>query len=1037
VDGVVTLAATTDLTGASEIVVPEGMTLNLTGAQFRQLTGDGVISGDGTVNITGITQADVDAGLDLSDITAVAGTLTFVGNVVLKATTDIGSATINVDADGDGDVDLSEANYIPEGMDFVSNVGFSINLADGQQLTMATVDQAHNRVVDGGANTKVIFTFTDEGSAEIDFNDGDAEVSGVNLAYYTNLTTLQVRPSLVADENVEQILGNLDEDTVVVIDEPVVPGDNADPTFRNVVITAGTEVNGDLIFENLNVEDPDFLKLTDVSLTLQGGVVITGDIDVSGAPLLDQGFETLTIISEGDEVNEIGDDVQASLNNLLDVRIEADQELIIGGDIEFSTQDEELDSASLLITGTADVTIEQLDIDNDGEFIAELTITNNGTGTLTVTGSSPALDTADGQTVRLAGSGDMVFGTVTTDPETEEVTDIDGLFVRSGPIAIDASDASGDIDFGTLISIGDITFTSGSGITSLVIGGDDVGEDGEPSYSALGEDIGQVWSFDLSDAAAGSTLTIDVDTVEFYDNAGKGVFTLGEGVTLVINGDQTFSDLDGLTVTGGTMQIQGHVDFSNISDDDGADTDEIGLVLTSVDIELDAGAAVRMTDAQYAAFAAAGGTITGAGTTYVVDADTDDLDGFGNDVANVSDFRGITSLQIDGTLEDDLVMTAEQALVSREVEIDAEGVVSNATWDDDSNAATAEVVRAVQDLRGLDPAMDISILVTQDVDLSGLQRADVPVGNDLAGDDTIEVPYDTDAEDQHDIDLTVTDLMLDNVIDGDGSSAAADVLAQLSSLSVDVEVDTGLTDLAGDPVIETSTIEATYDAAEDLWNAVGNNAAIGEADNIGGYLAEMASITWTAVGNTAGTVLNNGGVADLEAVADVKDIFRFVAAPDDSGDLVIGGLDVSAVEADRDVLDFNAFLTAGATIQNATNVGFLLPVSDAALADETTAIGLDNEFLLGEVADLTDVDTVAELVSALEDTGLLDAVDIAIGDRAVLMLAEDGGTGAVVYYINNASGAGVLASEVTLVGTFTGTSVDLLDNMSTNNLVLV
>ena len=164
----VTLNAGTDLTGIASLAVHEGTTLNLTAAQFQQLTGNGTIiltanpaiTADTVINITGLTAADIAGGFSLG---SVAGDL--IVNLQLAES-----------------VDLSAANLT--GVD-------SITFGDGVTLTLGDVQQADGVAIVGGANSVLKFTDTAAGAFE------SIDASGFDV---TELHMLNV---LVDDRNID------------------------------------------------------------------------------------------------------------------------------------------------------------------------------------------------------------------------------------------------------------------------------------------------------------------------------------------------------------------------------------------------------------------------------------------------------------------------------------------------------------------------------------------------------------------------------------------------------------------------------------------------------------------------------------------------------------------------------------------------------------------------------------------------------------------------------------------------------------------
>jgi hypothetical protein len=1035
----ITLAATTDLTGVTKIIIPAGMTLNLTAAQFQQLNGKGLVDNNGTINITNLKQTDVDAGFDLSGIHNIGagkyGTITLAENVVLKngtllgenlGTGVIGGAAMRVE--GSVNAILPATSVVTATIDeldngkAVTNLGFAFGLTANQEITLANEVQAHNRVITGATGTKVTFSFTNIPAATVDFFDnGAAALPGLNLAYYANVSTVSVLPALVAGTNVEQRLGNLNKDTLVLIDQPTTVS-AVNPTYRNVEVATGDTVAGSLAFQNLNYNDPLFVKLTDLALTLKGGSTITGALDIPGGLVVSQGFKTLTINSQGSTVNTIGnitagvDGVVATENNLLDVVVNASSNLV-AGDIVFTSVTASSATAEAKFTvatgSTANVTLTKLNIaDAD---VDTLTVTNNGSGTLTVTGASPAITTgATAETINFKGTGAIKFGTVTTDATTGLVTDIDPSVATAAALTINASTLSGALDLGTVTPSDDFTFTAGTGVTKLTLGGDDsLNVDADTATAQL--NTGDVWSVDLSTAAAGSTLTIDNSAV-FNASTGQVDIKLGTSGnnTVVFDGTNTIGNLDKFSIAGkGTLQIKGAVNFTALGTTTTGTVTTQDLTLGDLDIVLAAGASVQMTDAQYAAFIAAGGTITGAGTTLLVD----DMN-----AGNLTTYRGLTAIQIDKALAPTptITMTPEQAAVATIV-TNTLGVVTAAAWDNPDVTGTANPYLA-GDLRDAAVTANFTVVINQAANVTTLK-----------GIDQFVLPNDATALTMNDIALTINNTDLPNLITAAGPTGAVATqatanLAQLSSLTVNVNVDLGTTNLAG--VHDTSNGQFVFTYASPNWTVAGNAAAIGNAQGnptIDALLSKATAIAWNEVGSTATEYVSNvtGNVFDLSANTNVVDTFKFVASPE-----------FSSASAGTDIVNFN--VTAGAdTAVDKINLDLL--TSDIALTDLAAGgatFAADNVYFsnggVAAVAEVTNVTfgaftsgqavTLNGVTVTAPASGLTAATVAGIFDsNAASATPADVLTGAETF----ASTSGAAANVVTITADATGAQADL------------
>jgi len=433
------LNSATDLTDVDQIIVPEGETLTLTADQFQQLLNAGQITGidaDGnsttefSVVITGLTQDHVDDGLDLSAIGAdnvydVDGNLVsrgitvhLDGDVNLKSTTVLGTlADLEFVLDGTETLGLATINQLsPTG-----NATF--NTSTG--LWESTVEAGDGLTVTGNADNSVELQFVGGFGP---YNTFDA--SGIDVGY------LRMPNVLVADRDVD-LLQDIGDDypvTKVIYNSlGELPG-YVRPIDQVVIIEQGTSedpnvVPGFLVFNDYQ-DDSAVVSLT---ITMEGDTSIDGNLRLTTVAkdpeLLPRNFDTLTINSWGDpgQVNSITGDISPLTvnantleNDLLNVVIDAQVDFTVGGAIYFNSTDTDGtdEAAELSLTGTADVTVEQLNIDDtNGDGIDTLTIDNQlAGGTLTVTGSSPGI--ADGNTaasdaeeIIIKGTGHNVFGT--------------------------------------------------------------------------------------------------------------------------------------------------------------------------------------------------------------------------------------------------------------------------------------------------------------------------------------------------------------------------------------------------------------------------------------------------------------------------------------------------------------------------------------------------------------------------------------------------------------------------------------------------
>ncbi|MBL1269839.1 MAG: hypothetical protein COA87_019245, partial [Halomonas sp.] len=307
----------------------------------------------------------------------------------------------------------------------------------------------------------------------------------------------------------------------------------------------------------------DASELRTLDLTLMGGTEIDGNLDLTNTAgtdqnLIPQRFQTLTINSEGtaenllngETANVITGNITATPtstpdvdpseeNNLKNVVINASQDFVLEGDLVFSSvsddtrfeaTNDDAATVTLEINGDADVSIQQIDVTDPD--IDTLVINNAGSGTLTVTGASPAINGDGGEleTLTLEGTGDIVFGT-------------DGEGITSATVStIDASALSGDLTLGEVTDVdsADFAFTAGSGVTTMTLTTDELNADVNADPAESG------WSIDYTNAAAGSGLRLGED-LDF--TAGPLSINMGTNGTLYIDADTDLTALD-LTLLG-------------------------------------------------------------------------------------------------------------------------------------------------------------------------------------------------------------------------------------------------------------------------------------------------------------------------------------------------------------------------------------------------------------------------------------------------------------------------------------------------------
>lgn len=529
--GTITLDPTTNLTGVDTITVPEGGVLNLTAAQFLQLQGAGTIVGvdedgnptsDYSVNITGLTQADIDNGpLDLSDITADNVTLSLAESVELSD-----DDVLDLDGASSGEVEVL--------------------LADGQDLGIALFSQADGLDVTGTGDTDVFFRFADEDGSPVTFFTS-LDASGYSV---TQLHALNV---FAGGFNVEFLLDDLAGAVdLVIYHDPEALG-LLNTTNRVVIVEEGVSVGNNttaLAFNDLDAGD----EVITLTLNLMGGVELNGDIVIGGQTpppnTMPLWLQNVTIVSEGNgsvpnlltgETNNVFDGDLTPFpagaspglvnNNLLDVDVIANLAFEMTGQILLNrrTADDDED-ATVSFSGPAAVTIKGIDTSGSDTVIDTLTVSNTG-GPLTITAGSDALQLDGTENLVFTGDGDILLDTDTTMAATDN--GVDGGDELS---SIDASAFSGDLTLNVVenIDAANFSFTTGNGVTTATF------TDGDLASTGPGENG---WSFDYSNAAAGSELHL-AGALSGATAGSELSINMGPNGVLFIDSTMDLSDLD-------------------------------------------------------------------------------------------------------------------------------------------------------------------------------------------------------------------------------------------------------------------------------------------------------------------------------------------------------------------------------------------------------------------------------------------------------------------------------------------------------------
>lgn len=1046
--GEITMHPDTNLSGATAIVIPEGTTVNMTAAQYEQIVDGGngsSFSGLGVLNITDLlgepeldTNGDPIPGAFASDINLSGVPVEMMGSISLAAGVDSMRLTGNI-----GIAQFEEREIAdPDNTDFVSvqtshnfheltgeTQGFSFVLAEDQNLIFTTEAQAHNRVVEGDGS-KVTLAFAVLLDSQVNFNTlgGTLAVDGLNLAYYSDLTDLEVLQALVAGTNVEQILGNLDENTVVQISEFIAGANFANPTFRDVEVLEGVTVAGGLVFENLNDELPDSLKLTELSLSLLGDATITGTVDISGAPLLDQGFETLTINSLGDDPNTINN-VVATGNDLIDVVINAEQDLSVQTiTLSFVPKTPgQTSDATLTVNGDADVTIKTLD--STDPDINVVNIDNNLTGgaTLTFTGGSAAFEGDDTDSLILTGAGNTVFD---TEGASTGGIDSDSLSL------IDASEHTGDLDLGRIISVDEANFSlltsAGNASATLQATMNDQGFNAavlaynaalaaDPvvpgnvtaALTALTTAAGLLGFVDANEDPLAFTQANAADLIAEFRPEWN--FELGANTELTIDGDDIVGAdfvAGALVISGGKLIIEGEVDLRDLA----------VLDISDVEIELAAGARILMTDEQFDALDNV--TFSGPGQTLEVD---DALLAELSIVNDITDIRGVTEIQLEEGLVEDITMTAEQARIATVVDADGNPVLVDFDVDPTVIDAAGDPVEA-GDFRTLTGSV-VTVEVTGNddlTDLAGLNRIEI-VSDDLVD---LKVALDLDGANNQ---VAALQTAAGGAFDG----TFFDVLSNFTveaSFEVLSQFDPETTLFVANPIVEDVNFDIVRDVNGDVTSvSVSGGSSLGFAQSDAGFqelleAGQVTEVVFENVGSLNSILVSGNFVGSYDAGGIFyESTFEFGA---NAGSVAEGvGTDgniftiaeFTAGAAASDILDFTAMPVDNTNTAPATGHEFIAVGTEASIGDDATII----VFTAGVAADAATI--VTQFADGAGDFRSADATarnaDFAI-DSQLIFLIDDGAGNTGVWYWDDTVGAvgdGIVdADELSQIAQLTG-----------------
>jgi len=261
-----------------------------------------------------------------------------------------------------------------------------------------------------------------------------------------------------------------------------------------------------------------------------------------------------------------------------------------------------------------------------------------------------------------------------------------------------------------------------------------------------------------------------------------------------------------------------------------------------------------------------------------------------------------------------------------------------------------------------------------------------------------------------------------------GGSAATGVVINLSSsaiLSTTIATNASLA-TSSDILSVASNTLVNVGTAETVSTRVDSLSGFENITGSGGTDYLIGSSSANSISGGAGADYINPGLgADTITGGAAADTIVLTETTSSSDTVVFSGATTALNGADiitgfvlaADVLSFSS-LTAGSLTATIT-AGTMATAT--ALATETTSIALaTNKVYVAQVATAAGIDTAAEVITAIADGGVLDALDVAANATAFLIVSgADVATSAYVYGIVNDATAATAAGELVLLGTIT------------------
>jgi len=515
---------------------------------------------------------------------------------------------------------------------------------------------------------------------------------------------------------------------------------------------------------------------------------------------------------------------------------------------------------------------------------------------------------------------------------------------------------------------------------------------------------------------------------------GSGALTIGDNITV--------SSMDASAVSGAVTVT---ADAGNvIQTGSGADNVTAGDI--NVNVQTNGGADTYNLSGDL--------TTAGVNTSYVLDM------GDGSDTLNVANSSNTNSSAVSLSNFEKIVLAGDATM--RDTQLS--GVSAN-VFGGSNSVLTIGINQATNDFSGLtvDTAtmttadsdgfvMDASSYTSSAVTITGtgfddtitasansINKADTIVAG--AGADTIKVTEGGDSvtggAGSDTIDFTVLDGAFTDV-EG-GTSDATGMVVNLSagalqSSTVAAEMGTSFMSQADSALAagEFGYLFATAAASNSA--VVGTMATIENVTGSDGadYILGSSAAN-TISGGTGGDTVIGGAGDDTITLGSGSDTVVFSGATD-----AANGEDTIGTFKTGDIYDFSGFLTGGALANTVSGTGITL-ASTTALATSTTSIAVtDGEVYVIEDTTEASIDTAAEMITELADTGGLDAVDIAASATAILVVGgADDDTTHYIYGIVNDTTAAIASGEITLLATVTTDITNGVDGLLTTNFELV